>query len=869
MTSVRWPRCSYTASFHDRGRTALAHVGTEQPEQARRGRLPLRPGAPERPRRSRRPEIGAPLAALSGLALIGLMFTTWYRPVSAGVGSLFRGAGKQAPATPQSAWEAYAAIDLLLVVLALGAAALLVLMHMGRAAGLRVAASATLAAFGTVMALVVLYRMIDPPADVAVIRLAPSAYLGLLATAGVALGGLLALREARPAVRRPEPEPAARDRPSAPASTAPARSSPLGRPPQRRWLWVGAAGLLAVYLATRLLFIDRFPYFFDEGTYAFFTERSSSSLHDLFISFTIGREPLPIWLGIPFVKLGVNPLSAVRLASVACGLATVVVVGLLGRRLGGTAVGFVAAALTVVLPFFVVHHGIGITEPLVVLVMASALLLQVELARRPELRVAALLGLVLAAGVLTKENTRPALALLPLSLLCFDWAVPDRRARLLTWVRGVAIAVAMVICAELVLRSSSRYDELLAARDSQYYTVRSLRDALAQPGAWWQTSWPVYRPALTGYVTIPLLVAGLAGTALGLLGRHRRLTLLLLGWIALPFAIAVLFTTLPFPRHVMYLIPPALVLMAYGIVEGARAVAKRLPGRAGALAIAAAALLLLLPGLRLDARVLADPATARYPSRDDEQYVTGTTGGAVWPGVADAIRRRASGSEVVVLHPAADDNVLQFLLGADSPYVFAQGGTRLAPRAQLAVYDQNTGPFVDVLAHRLSQRRGFVPLERFERPRDGAVVTLYGRPPAGRPAFTLAGDSIRSAAGEVLRIVPRAVRGYVELARATDGRARSRGWAANLRRRRPAAFLLAFAGRRFVAAAPLTVDRPELASRAPGAVLQRSGYEFEAPLTRLGRQAKPAALRIYAVDGKLASPLPFRCDRPQDFGCGG
>ena len=46
------------------------------------------------------------------------------------------------------------------------------------------------------------------------------------------------------------------------------------------------------------------------------------------------------------------------------GLYTLVVIGLLGRRLGGTLVGFVAAALCVVLPFFVVHDGIGIIEPL-------------------------------------------------------------------------------------------------------------------------------------------------------------------------------------------------------------------------------------------------------------------------------------------------------------------------------------------------------------------------------------------------------------------------------------------------------------------------------------------------------------------------
>ncbi len=58
----------------------------------------------------------------------------------------------------------------------------------------------------------------------------------------------------------------------------------------------------------------------------------------------------------------------------------------------------------------------------------------------------------------------------------------------------------------------------------------------------------MYRPAFTEYVTYPLLVAAAAGAALGLArSGERRRTVLLLTWIAAPFAIAVLFTSFPFP----------------------------------------------------------------------------------------------------------------------------------------------------------------------------------------------------------------------------------------------------------------------------------------------------------------------------------
>src|SRR5215213_389451 len=290
-------------------------------------------------------------------------------------------------------------------------------------------------------------------------------------------------------------------------------------------LWAACAAIAAAYGASRLAFASRFPYFIDEGTYAEYVYDASNSVHRLFISIRYGREPLQTWLGIPFVKLGFNPLHAVRIVSLLAGLLTTLVVGLLGRRVGGVRVGLAAAALCVVLPFFLVHDGIGTAEPLVTLWMAAALYLQVEHARRPDLRVAALLGLTLAAGYLTKDNSKPALALLPLSLLCFDWSPAGRRERLRTWLAGVAVVVAMLAAANLLMRSSSLYPLYQAARAGDFYLVRSFGEVLDDPFGSWGTAWAQYGPALVQYVSIPLLAAGAAGALVS--GRRQpRLTLL-------------------------------------------------------------------------------------------------------------------------------------------------------------------------------------------------------------------------------------------------------------------------------------------------------------------------------------------------------
>ena len=489
---------------------------------------------------------------------------------------------------------------------------------------------------------------------------------------------------------------------------------------------IAIAGIALVYLATRLSFVDRFPYFSDEGTFALLSWEASQSKDDLFISMTIGHPPLHSWLGIPFIKLGFNPLIAMRLVSVTAGAVTVLVVGLLGRRLGGARVGLAGAALCVLLPFFVVHHGIGIIEPLVVALMVSALYLQYELARKPDLRVALLLGLVLAAAWMTKENTKPALVLLPLSLLCFDWSPAGRRERLRTWLLGVAIVGVLVVAAQLVLQSSSLYEAL--QRSARQPLLHRPIGARGADGPVRQLGHRLVGlpAALVEYISIPLLAAA-AGGAVAAWRRDPRLVLLLAGWVCVPFLVSMCFSTFPFPRHIMYVVPPLLVLSAYGFVAGAEWVARALPGRAGVAVAALAVLLLLLPALRLDWRLLAHPATAKYPGKDDEQYVTGTGGGSPWPGVRDELRRRARGQQVVVLHPNANPERVQLLLGPDARYVFPRGDSPLARRAQFAITDRAAQPFVDEQSMALIRELGLRPVARFPRPRGGVVVTLYGR----------------------------------------------------------------------------------------------------------------------------------------------
>jgi 4-amino-4-deoxy-L-arabinose transferase-like glycosyltransferase len=486
------------------------------------------------------------------------------------------------------------------------------------------------------------------------------------------------------------------------------------------------AEIAVLYLLTRFALFTRMPYFVDEGTHARWVHQASRSTSQLFVSLEIGKEPLLVWLGVVLAKVGIVPLDAVRLVSIGAGLGTVAVVGLLGRRLGGTWVGVTAAAICTVLPFLVVHDVIGIMEPLVTFLVALALYLEIVIAQRPDLRVAALLGGVLAAALLTKESGKVAIVLLPVSLLCFDWRPEGRRRRLGLWAGCAAVALVLAECGSLLLHSSSLYAHARELRQSSFgYPVRSIKDGLADPVKWWNISWPLYRPALSGYFTLPLLALTIAGAGLAL-RRQARMALLLLVWIVVPFGAAILLPLSPYPRHILYLAPPMVVFAAYALVPGVEWLVRRWPGWRGAALAAAGTLALFAPALLRDARVLAHPATAHYPGGDETQYVTGPVAGSPLKPLVHELRRRAGGRHVVIATDGALYEIPQELLDYDERFDFVLGvrGPKAA-RARFVLTDEL--PFRDLYAAQFLRQGNFRQVFVYQRPRGGATLRLYER----------------------------------------------------------------------------------------------------------------------------------------------
>jgi hypothetical protein len=159
-----------------------------------------------------------------------------------------------------------------------------------------------------------------------------------------------------------------------------------------------------------------------------------------------------LFLAIPSL-IGLQSAFVHLVWSALCGTATVVVVGLLGRRVAGDRVGLIAAALAAVYPNLWVYDGQLLSETLAIFVATLALLLAYRAWERPSFGRYCALGAACGAAALTRSELAflvPALVL-PLALTSGGSA----RVR---WERvGAGAIVALVVVAPWVGYNMTRF----------------------------------------------------------------------------------------------------------------------------------------------------------------------------------------------------------------------------------------------------------------------------------------------------------------------------------------------------------------------------------------------------------------------------
>jgi Dolichyl-phosphate-mannose-protein mannosyltransferase len=160
----------------------------------------------------------------------------------------------------------------------------------------------------------------------------------------------------------------------------------------------------------------------------------------------------PALLAVPSL-LGAKSVDAQRLLLCFVGTGTVVLVGFLGRRVGGPLVGVVAAAIAAVYPMLFLSEAVLMAESVYVLLVTAALLLAYRAADAPSLLRFAALGLVIGLAALTRaEGVFFAVVLvIPIAISLRSLATARR-----VLLAAVAIGVSALVVVPWTIRNAVR-----------------------------------------------------------------------------------------------------------------------------------------------------------------------------------------------------------------------------------------------------------------------------------------------------------------------------------------------------------------------------------------------------------------------------
>lgn len=166
------------------------------------------------------------------------------------------------------------------------------------------------------------------------------------------------------------------------------------------------------------------------------------------VSWLAERPPLEWFAGADDVDAHVREH---RYTMVLLGTALVALVGLLGRRAAGDAVGLVAAGIVAVSPNVWVNDGVIMSETVTNVVVVATLLVALGALERPTPRALAGLGALVGLATLARAEL---LLLLPLLVLPLAWRGERRAARV-----AAGAGACVLVLAPWVAYNLSRFDE--------------------------------------------------------------------------------------------------------------------------------------------------------------------------------------------------------------------------------------------------------------------------------------------------------------------------------------------------------------------------------------------------------------------------
>ncbi len=328
---------------------------------------------------------------------------------------------------------------------------------------------------------------------------------------------------------------------------------------KKHFFVLSTTAIILLYFFTRFYNILSLPIFTDEAIYVRWAQIAGTDAAQRFISLTDGKQPSFVWLSAALMKIVSEPLLASRLVSVFAGFGSLIGIYFLTSEIfSNKKIGLIAGLVYSLYPFALVYDRMAIYDSLVAMFIIWSMYLEVLLVRRKRLDIALILGMIMGLGMLTKTSDNFALYLLPFSALLFDFKHKKWKREL---GRFTLLAIVSVVIANLiysVLRLSP-YFYIIAQKNITF--VYPLSEWITRPFAFFTGNIRGLGTWLIEYITLPFLV--LIGSSFLVGKKYSKEKLFLVLWFLVPFIALATFGKVIYPRFILFMTMPLLVLGSY------------------------------------------------------------------------------------------------------------------------------------------------------------------------------------------------------------------------------------------------------------------------------------------------------------------
>lgn len=332
----------------------------------------------------------------------------------------------------------------------------------------------------------------------------------------------------------------------------------------REWKWIILTGLgiVVLYFVLRLINLTILPIFADEAIYIRWSQVMKAESTLRFLPLSDGKQPLFMWLTIPFLKFFADPLFAGRFVSVFSGFLSLVGIFVLVFLITKSKwASLFSAFLYTITPYTYFFDRMALVDSLLFSFGIWVFILTFLLAKYKRLDLAIFTGIVLGGGLITKSPALFYAILMPALFLLLQSDKKRLPKNILKTAGLFVVAYIFAFGIYNLLRLGPNF-HMIALRNKDY--VFPISEVLKHPHDPILVHLGDIKTWFPNLFTWPVLTFSFLGFLVGFLDKgKRKVTLVLLAWFLVPLlaqsAIAKVFA----PRYLLFTLFPLFIFASF------------------------------------------------------------------------------------------------------------------------------------------------------------------------------------------------------------------------------------------------------------------------------------------------------------------